>query len=95
MLQPIDPDALLGRTAAIVDGPGGDAELESLLGQVIERANHVHHPSYIGHQVSAPIPVSTLAEMVSSSLSNGMAVYEMGQLHTVMERRVIEWLAEQ
>ena len=93
VLKPQDPEELLATLAPIGQASAQPAEFERLIGEVIAHANHVHHPGFIGHQVSAPVPASVLVDMASSLLSNGMAVYEMGQLHTAMERRVIEWLA--
>ncbi len=95
VLTPRDPNELLGELAPIGNVEPAPGEFERLLGEVIANANHVHHPGFIGHQVSAPLPVSVLADMSSALLSNGMAIYEMGQLHTAMERRVLQWLSSQ
>jgi len=68
--------------------------LESLLSEVAARSNHLHHPGYVGHQIAVPVPMAALVELANALLDNGMAVYEMGQVHTIMERRVIEFLAK-
>jgi len=57
---------------------------------VLDRSIHTHHPKYIGHQVAPTVPVSALATLVSAQLNNGMAVYEMGQASTAIERLTIE-----
>jgi L-2,4-diaminobutyrate decarboxylase len=44
----------------------------------------------MGHQVSVPAPISVLMNVVSGLLNNGMAVYEMGQAATAIERCVVE-----
>lgn len=62
---------------------------------VIDQSIHIHHPHYIGHQVSPPAPLAALTEMLSAFLNNGMAIYEMGPASTAIERVVIEWLARQ
>ncbi|MFT7676148.1 MAG: L-2,4-diaminobutyrate decarboxylase [Planctomycetota bacterium] len=94
VLAPMDPEALLAQVeAGFPRWPDeGKGVLEELLMGVVRHSNHVHHPGFVGHQVSAPLPQAILAEMVGSLLSNGMAVWEMGQLQTVMERRVVEYL---
>lgn len=94
VLEPMDPEVLLAEVeAGFPRWPDAGKELlEKLLMEVVRHSTHVHHPGFVGHQVSAPLPQSILAEMVSSLLSNGMAVWEMGQLQTVMERRVVEYL---
>ncbi|MFT5049533.1 MAG: L-2,4-diaminobutyrate decarboxylase [Chlamydiales bacterium] len=71
--------------------PSGD--VNDLLQRVLADSIHVHHPHYVGHQVSVPFPQAILAEATSALLSNGMAIYEMGQPHTVMERHVIRFLS--
>ncbi len=67
---------------------------QMLIQDVIEGSNHLHHPHYVGHQVTAPLPLGAVFSMVSSFLNNGSAVYEMGMTSTVMERRVLQWMAQ-
>jgi L-2,4-diaminobutyrate decarboxylase len=71
--------------------PGGD--VSALLTRVLEHSHHLHHPRYVGHQVSAPLPLAALCDFVSSLLNNGMAVYEMGPVSTAMEHNVLRWMA--
>lgn len=63
---------------------------QDLFDAVLSRSIHTHHPKYIGHQVAPTVPVSALATMVSAQLNNGMAVYEMGQASTAIEKVVIK-----
>jgi L-2,4-diaminobutyrate decarboxylase len=63
-----------------------------LLPSVITDSHHLHHPRYIGHQVSAPIGTAALAELVAAVLNNGTAEYEMGPVSNAMEKRLLEWL---
>jgi L-2,4-diaminobutyrate decarboxylase len=70
--------------------PSGD--FSALITRVLAESNHLHHPRYIGHQVTSPLPLAALCELVAALLNNGMAVYEMGPASTVMERSVIRWL---
>ena len=69
-------------------------ELSEIFRNIIIDSNHLHHPNYIGHQVIPPLPVSALSEFLSSFLNNGMAIYEMGPVATVMERIVIKWMCD-
>jgi L-2,4-diaminobutyrate decarboxylase len=66
-----------------------------LLARVVDVSNHLHHPRYIGHQVTSPLPLAAICEMAAALLNNGMAVYEMGPAATVMERAVLQWMARQ
>ena len=73
---------------------------EELFKKIIDTSIHVHNPNYMGHQVAPTAPLSALATLLSAQLNNGMAVYEMGQSATALERIVIEkfthrigWLA--
>jgi L-2,4-diaminobutyrate decarboxylase len=60
---------------------------------VVQQSMHLHHPHYVGHQVAPPAPVAALAGLVSNFLNNGMAVYEMGPVSSVLERIVIQQIA--
>ncbi|PIB39433.1 pyridoxal phosphate-dependent decarboxylase family protein [Maribacter sp. 4G9] len=61
---------------------------------ITERTTYVHHPHYIGHQVSPAAPITALTGMISSLLNNGMAVYEMGMSPSAIERVVTDVLCE-
>ncbi len=83
-------------SAALEAAPGGEPAERALalVDALLERSNHLHHPGYVGHQIAPPLPTAALFELVGGLLNNGMAVYEMGQLQTVLERRCLEWFAE-
>ncbi len=72
----------------------GDGQWEEDLNKVINLSNHLHNPKYIGHQVSAPLPFSSLIEMVGTLLNNGSAVYEMGPSNVIMEQKIILWMSK-
>lgn len=65
----------------------------TMIRDVITGSNHLHHPHYVGHQVTSPLPWSALFSLVSSFLNNGSAVYEMGQVSSAMERSALQWMA--
>ena len=48
--------------------------LRALLARVVAESNHLHHPRYVGHQVTAPLPAAALADLASALLNNSMAV---------------------
>ena len=72
----------------------GYERLDELFARVIAGSNHLHHPHYVGHQVTAPLPVAALADFMAALLNNSMAVFEMGPVSTAMERRVLRFFAE-
>ena len=88
----VEPGTMVGRWPADFAQAAGEDALTHLLAEVLDGSIHLHHPHYIGHQVSAPLPVSALIEAVAALLNNGTAVYEMGAVSTAMERQVIRWL---
>lgn len=67
--------------------------LTSFFAEVIADSLHLHHPKYIGHQVTPPAPLAALTELLSALLNNSMAVYEVGPLSAAMEKIVINWAA--
>lgn len=69
--------------------------LPELMTRVLAGSNHLHHPRYVGHQVTAPLPSSALVHMVTALLNNGTGVYEMGPLSNPMERSALRWMARQ
>lgn len=60
--------------------------------EILKRSIHLHHPHYMGHQISPVAPVTGLTSLLNAILNNGMGVYEMGMAPTAMERIVIEQL---
>ncbi len=67
---------------------------ERLFSEITKRTTYVHHPKYIGHQVSPAAPITALTGMISSLLNNGMAVYEMGMSSSAIERVITDWLCK-
>ena len=62
--------------------------------KIIDQSTHLHHPRYLGHQTSTPLPLAALGELISSFLDVGMGVYEQGNAGTVLEKLIIQVLAE-
>ena len=71
------------------EGAGASSDF---FAEVIQRSTHLHHPRYMGHQVSPPLPMAAMAGMLTSLLNNGMAVYEMGLVSNPLERILSELL---
>ncbi|NUM52485.1 MAG: aminotransferase class I/II-fold pyridoxal phosphate-dependent enzyme [Candidatus Hydrogenedentes bacterium] len=87
----VEPEQMLERWPQTF--PAAPAQdLDHLLARVLDEANHLHHPNYMGHQVPGPLPMGALCDMVASILNNGMAVYEMGPHGVAMERAIIKWM---
>ena len=64
--------------------------LTTFVDDLLQHSIHLHNPKYMGHQVSVPAPLSVLTNLISGMLNNGMAVYEMGQAATAIERVVVD-----
>lgn len=71
-----------------------DKDFSSFVDDLILDSIHLHHPKYMGHQVSAPAPITALAAMVTSLLNNGMAIYEMGPVSSALEKWIVEQFSE-
>ena len=83
-----DPEKLV-RLFSFESGGGEMEPLNDFLKRVIVSSNHLHHPHYIGHQVTSPLPVAVLAQFCTTLLNNGAAIYEMGPVNMAMEKNVI------
>lgn len=92
VLPDIGPDKMLEKWPGRFTEEGRE-NMEALFKQVVAQSNHLHHPRYVGHQVTAPLPMAALMDFVSQFLNNGAAIYEMGPVNVVMEKRVIDWIA--
>ena len=69
--------------------------VDAMLARIVRESNHLHHPRYIGHQVTSPLPITAICELVAALLNNGAAVYEMGPVSTAIERSLVRWLGAQ
>lgn len=67
--------------------------LERLEREVLADANRYYHPMYMGHQTSAPLPVGIWMESVIGALNQSLAVWEMSPTATMIEHRIVGWLA--
>ncbi|MGB5430632.1 pyridoxal phosphate-dependent decarboxylase family protein [Eudoraea sp.] len=63
--------------------------------EIIKRSIHLHHPHYMGHQISPVAPITGLTSLLNAILNNGMGIYEMGMAPTAMERVVVEQLCKE
>jgi len=89
-----EPETNLASWAASPPEQPGTS-LGELMTRVLAESNHLHHPRYVGHQVTAPLPSSALVHLAAALLNNGTAVYEMGPVSAPLERRGLAWLAQQ
>jgi L-2,4-diaminobutyrate decarboxylase len=87
-----EPDESLAFWQA--DYEQGAGNIDDFFKKTIEKSTHLHHPRYMGHQVTPPLPITAIASMLSGLLNNGMAVYEMGLVSNPLERILSELLAK-
>lgn len=71
-----------------------EKDIMSFFQNVLDHSIQLHHPRYMGHQVSVPALVSSLAGMVSDLLSNGTGVYEMGMAANAIEKVITDFTAQ-
>lgn len=89
----LQPNEALDRWQFDPAAPEGDPI--DLLQEILTESVQLHHPYYMGHQISPPAPVAALAGFLGDFLNNGMGVYEMGIPGTAMEVNVVRALAKQ
>lgn len=88
VLPRTDPDELSAYYSKKLES--GDPEsFTDYISDFIDKSNHLHHPRYLGHQVTSPLPHVALAQLCSTLLNNAAAVYEMGPVAIAMERSII------
>lgn len=61
---------------------------------VLSAMNRLTHPMYVGHQVSAPLPVAVWVEPVIAAMNQSVAVAEMSPSLTVLETQLMRWMTE-
>jgi len=84
-----DPDRLTETFS--FDSAGGENEpINTFIRRIIDYSIHIHHPHYIGHQVTSPLPAAALVQFCTTLLNNGAAIYEMGPVNMAMEKNVIK-----
>ncbi len=71
-----------------------DENVTYFLSKYLANSQSMHHPHYIGHQVSSSHLASAVADFISGVLNNPMAIYEMGPAGAVIEQTIINWMLE-
>ena len=72
-----------------------DGAKEDLFERTWQDCIRLHDPRFVGHQICPPVPIASLAGLMSDFVNNGMGIYEMGIAGTCMERYVVETVARQ
>jgi len=70
----------------------GEMDTERYFEEVMRRSIQLHHPKFMGHQVTPPAPLAALAAMQGALLNSGGAVYEMAAASSALESVVIDKL---
>ena len=81
--------------AASPPEPSPAASLGELMTRVLAESNHLHHPRYVGHQVTAPLPLRRCASSWPRCSTTAWRSTRWGRSRRAMERAVIAWLAQQ
>jgi L-2,4-diaminobutyrate decarboxylase len=71
--------------------PDSYAALGPLVARYLDESIQLHHPRYIGHQVSVVPAVAALADLVTSVFGNEACIYELGPAGTAVELAVLDW----
>jgi L-2,4-diaminobutyrate decarboxylase len=86
-----EPDDLYEKWKDYLDK---DFSSQQFFSDLIDQSIQLHNPRYMGHQVAVPLPISAVAGMVGALLNNGMAIYEMGPVASVLEKWIISHFSE-
>ncbi len=83
----------LRAAVALPAEPRGGENIAELVQLLADQAIHLHHPSYMGHQVCPPFPEAVMAELANAVLNQSTAVWEMSPIATQIEKEVVQWLS--
>ncbi|MCF0065528.1 aminotransferase class I/II-fold pyridoxal phosphate-dependent enzyme [Dyadobacter chenwenxiniae] len=64
----------------------------TLFKEILSHSINMNRRGNVGHQISAPHPLSVITSMLMAHLNNGMGVYEVGMTGNAMEKIIIEKL---
>lgn len=78
----------------IKNGGINDGNVSDFLHKYLANSQRMHHPHYIGHQVSSSHLGSAVADFIAGVINNPMAIYEMGPAGAVIEQTLINWMLE-
>lgn len=87
-----DPEALRNTWTKKLADSGNNMSV--FFTEILSGSLNLQHPRYMGHQVAVPLPITAIAGMMGQLINNGVAVYEVGNVACVLEKMVIDILAE-
>lgn len=68
--------------------------MHEVVDPLLNHAQNLASPFYMGHQVCHPLVLSAFAKGLSSAINQGLAIQEMSPLGTMIEKRVIRWICD-
>lgn len=86
----VAPEDLLATFRALLSNKTKPEDLYELM---LRHSLHLHAPTYMGHQVNPPAPLTALGDLLNGIINGSTAIYEMGSTGAVMERLVMETFA--
>ncbi len=78
----------------IKNGGINSGNVNQFLKVYLDNSQRMHHPHYIGHQVSSSHLASAVADFIQGVINNPMAIYEMGPSASVVEQTIINWMLD-
>ncbi|MFT6335116.1 MAG: L-2,4-diaminobutyrate decarboxylase [Saprospiraceae bacterium] len=84
----------LGLTKWIKEGGLNEHNVSDFLQTYLDNSQRMHHPHYIGHQVSSSHLASAIADFICGAINNPMAIYEMGPSAAVIEQTMVNWMLQ-
>lgn len=89
----IAPEEMFAQLDLDLTAPS-NLSIEELFKPIFEQTTHLQHPRYVGHQVTAPIPLSGLTEMVTSVMNGSGSMYEMSASGAAMDKIVVDFMLQ-
>ena len=94
VLNFVPPEELMTQWESISDWDQGNQTPEEVFERVLKHSIRLHHPSFIGHQISPAAPLAAISSLLIDLVNNGMGVYEMGMAGTCIENQIVNSVAQ-
>ncbi|MBW2417888.1 MAG: aminotransferase class I/II-fold pyridoxal phosphate-dependent enzyme [Deltaproteobacteria bacterium] len=89
----VPPEVQVASTPGFSEEP--EADLASLVDDLLGRSLALHDPRCMGHQDGVPTPTACLTELVTGLVNNDPSCYESAPFAVAMEQKLLRWFLDE